>query len=459
MVFTPLQLFSPFVHAVTLLITATSAVYILRQETVEYGQIKNLLIAVHALFIAIVSLEFVRNFYSDPLFMDFYTIGNTTFVLLDVALLTLVALAIYYRPKGAGLRDIGAELLKHRRQLVLVILYTGYLLAAEAFLLIPPRPYVIVQLINTVGSLVSATSFSNGYLNVLLGVLLVFIAYPSTLLFLASRRTGVAEVRRALIVLPVAWTLIGLDLLIFNGYLLTIGIDASAVGYLIAATAFSASALTFRRATVLSGFFAPLSLTTTQPRPTGQKLFSQRVGLDAARLISKNMLLEVDPVMNYEETIRDFALEFTAEGYVIFAFTSKGSPIYNALSPNQGVRFYTLTEKVSYARPSPDPREVLVPHNDISVLLNTLDKTLNTNPQLKMMIVFDSISHMLLSSGVEHTYKFIKQANEMLNVSKTTAVFLITKAAHTEKEINIVKSLFTDQLAFGEGGLNFSKRT
>jgi hypothetical protein len=260
-------------------------------------------------------------------------------------------------------------------------------------------------------------------------------------------------------VLPVAWTLIGLDLLVFNGYLLTIGIDASAVGYLIAATAFSASALTFRRATVLSGFFAPLSFTTTQPRPTDQKLFSLRVGLDPARLISKNMLLEVDPVMNYEETIRDFALEFTSEGYVIFAFTSKGSPIYNALSPNQGVRFYTLTEKVSYARPSPDPREVLVPHNDISVLLNTLDKTLNTNPQLKMMIVFDSISHMLLSSGVEHTYKFLKQANEMLNASKTTAIFLITKAAHTEKEINIVKSLFTDQLAFGEEGLAFAKRT
>jgi hypothetical protein len=456
MVFTPLQLFNPFVHTLTLLITATSALYISRQQTREYGQLKNLLIAVHVMFIAIVSLEVVRNFYSDRTFMDLYTIGNTTFVLFDVALLTLVALAIYYRPKGAGIGDIAAELAKHRGQLAFVLLFSSYLVVSEAFLLIF-RPYSIVTITNTVGSLVAATSFSNGYLNVLLGVLLVFIAYPSTLLFVASRRTADAIVRRALIVLPIAWIGIGLDLLIFNGYLLTVGVDASAVGYLIAASAFSASALTFRRATVLSGFFAPIVIPSTQPRPIDQRLFSRRIGLDPTRLISKNMLIEVDPVGNYEQAVRDFALEFTSEGYVVFAFTSKGSPVYNALSPIQGVRFYTLTGKVSYARPGPDTREMLVPHNDHSVLLNVLDKTLKTNPQLSMMIVFDSVSDMILSSGLESSYKFIKQANEMLSASKTTAVFLVTKAAHSEKETNIVKSLFTDQLAYGEDGLKVSK--
>ncbi len=64
---------------------------------------------------------------------------------------------------------------------------------------------------------------------------------------------------------------------------------------------------------------------------------------------------------------------------------------------------------------------------------------------------------MILSIGLESTYKFIKQANELLAISKTTALFVLTDSAQGVKETNVVKSLFTESLSYGAGGLLVTK--
>ncbi|HUK79820.1 MAG TPA: hypothetical protein VLU91_04080, partial [Nitrososphaerales archaeon] len=99
----PTDLIIPAIHVITILITATSALYVYRQKTGEYPQVRNLLVMVHMFYIAIVSLEFVRTFVPAPsdgsqtiqtvtlFFLKVYTISNTSFVLADVLLLTLVA--------------------------------------------------------------------------------------------------------------------------------------------------------------------------------------------------------------------------------------------------------------------------------------------------------------------------------------------------------------------------------
>ncbi|MDA4118258.1 MAG: DUF835 domain-containing protein [Thaumarchaeota archaeon] len=208
---------------------------------------------------------------------------------------------------------------------------------------------------------------------------------------------------------------------------------------------------------MLSGFFEPIAVPAGQPRPTGTDLVGLRVGIDASTLLGRNVLLEVDPAARYEKVIKAFALEWISEEYVIFTFTSKGSPVYVALSDVLGSRFYTLSEKVSYPRPGSTQYEVLVPRNDHSILLNVLDKTLKTNPNLKMAVVFDSVSDVILSSSFESAYKFLKQANELVGSSGKTAIFLITKAAHSERESNIVRSLFPNQLSYDSRGLDVSK--
>ncbi len=454
----PTFLVIPAVHVVTLVITATSALYVLRQKTTEYQQVRNLLAMVHFLYMGVVSLELVRNLLpnsfppsvSTQAILTVYTLSGTTFVLADVFLLTLIALAIYYRPNGRSVFDILREVFKHQAQSTFFSLYAVYLLFAGGYLF-ASQPFGPQLVPNIFGSMVLATLYDSLYLDMLLGILLIFIAYPSIMLFAARARSRDEDVRQAFTILPIAWIGIGVDLLFFNGYLLNAGVDASSIGYLFAAAAFAVTAATFRRATLLTSFFQAPAVTSTSLTPA--TTFSGRLGLQTERVVGKEYLLEVDPSVRYEESLKDLALELGANQYVIFAFTSRGSPVHNVLSGLDNVRFFTMTAKVSYPKPGEMPNEVMVPGSDQSVLLNVLDKAMTSNPNLKFGVVFDSISDLILSSGLEMTYKFLKQANEMLSNRQVTAVFLITLGAHSERESNIVKSLFSNLLTYRGGQL------
>jgi hypothetical protein len=458
----PSDLLVPAIHVVTLLITATSASYVIRQKTTEYLQVKNLLVMVHIFYMAVVVFELARNFVPattlpeipTTFFLGVYTLSNTTFVLVDVFILTLIALAIYYRPNGRGLSDILREVFKHQMQATFLGIYIVYIVIAEGYLL-AAQPFGARPIPNIVGTDVLATQFNPLYLDMLLGILLIFIAYPSTLLLLARARSTDKQVRRAFAILPVAWAGIGLDLLVFNGYLLNEGIDASAIGYLFAAAAFAATAATFRRATLLSSFFLPPLGPTTTIEPSTS--FSGRLGVKPEVIIGKEFLLEINPSLKFEESIRDLANELGSEQYVIFAFTNRGSPVYSALSSLGNVRYFTMTNKVSYPKPGDAPNEVMVPATDQSVLLNVLDKAITTNPNLKLGVIFDSITDLIISSGLEMTYKFLKQANEMISNNNITAVFLMTLGAHSEKEVNVVKSLFSNLLSYNNGQVKVQK--
>ncbi|MGD0319477.1 MAG: hypothetical protein ABSB56_07265 [Nitrososphaerales archaeon] len=452
----PTALLIPAIHLITLVITGMSALYVLRQRTTEYLQVKNLLVMVHIFFMGVVALELLRDFVAESnLFMTVYTMSGTSFVLADVFLLTLVALAIFYRPKGREFMDIIREIFKHQLQATFLLLYSIYILISGVYLFVPGT-FGQQDVPSIVGVTVDATRYGPFYLEMLLGILLIFMIYPSGLLLIARSRSSDVEVKAAFTVLPIAWVAIGLDLLFFNGYLLNEGIDASAVGYLIAAAAFAATASTFRRATLLSAFFqqtAPVHVPPVPPTTT----FSSRLALTTDQVLGKEFLLEVDPSVKYEESIRDLALELGTKQYLLFVFTSRGSPVYNSLSGMENVRFFTMTTRVSYPKPGDLPTEVLVPANDQSVLLNVIDKAITTNPDLKFGLVFDSITDLILSAGLETTYKFLKQAIEMASSHAITAIFLFTSGAHTGREESIIRNLFSNQLSYASGQLSVQK--
>lgn len=450
-----------------------SALYVLRQKTTEYLQVRNLLVMVHIFFMGVVFLELLRDFIvENGLFMTVYTISGTSFVLADVFLLTLVALAIFYRPKGKGSLGIVREIFRHQTQATFFLLYSIFIAISCGLLFVSGTFDQQAQAVpNIVGYLQGlnqttceqglpllakgcqmASQFASFYLEMLLGILLIFIVYPSSLLIMARSRSSDSEVRAAFTVLPIAWVAIGLDLLFFNGYLLNEGIDATAVGYLVAAAVFSVTAATFRRATLLSAFFQPTAPAQT-PSVTPVTTFSGRLGLTTNQVLGKEFLLEVNPSVRYEESIKDLALELGTKQYLLFAFTSRGSPVYNSLSAVENVKFFTMTTRVSYPKPGDLPTEMLVPANDQSVLLNVLDKAITSNPDLKFGLVFDSITDLILSSGLEKTYKFLKQTIEMTSSHAITAVFILTSGAHSERDESVVRSLFSSQLSYDSSGL------
>jgi hypothetical protein len=168
------------------------------------------------------------------------------------------------------------------------------------------------------------------------------------------------------------------------------------------------------------------------------------------------MLLEADPSVNYERAVKDFATEMIASGRHVFAFTSKGSPVYLLLRDIPGIHFFILSES-SYPKPAGATTEVMVPRSDYAVLLSIMDETVTRNPEQPKAIVFDNVSSLILDAGFQECYKFLRQVNEILSRGDVISIFLVLSKAHDEKTMNLVKNLYSGHLTFDAGGLRLTK--
>jgi hypothetical protein len=445
----------PLVHIITLEITGLTAYFIYRQKMTAYQYAKGLLLAVHVLFAGVLVFEFVRTSLLSMSFITLYTNGGTTLVLADVVLLTLLALNVYVVPSGLGNKSIPRLFWERKVHLVLFTGYTALIVYADLYLLLK-QPFTSSEVPSVTSAIVPIPVFTPYFLLLLFVILVIFLLYPSSMLYLASRKVKDASVSRVLRILPVVWGGIGIDLLFFNGYLLSHNIDATPFGYLIASVAFGISALVFRRASLLTAFFKPVS-------PSGKIEagfpFTDRLGVDNSFLDRRTLLLETDPSVAYEQVTMDFARQGLSNGNLVYVFTSKGSPIYHALRSVNGLRFYILTPKVSYPKPEEnEPSQILVPSDHSALLLDLVDKTVAAaEAPTRVMIIFDSISDMILSTGFEETYKFVKQMNEATGNGRTTTMYLMTLGAHDEKVVSFMRSLFPTQLIEDAQGLRISR--
>jgi hypothetical protein len=448
MVTTALALVVPAIDILTLVFTGLSGYYVYRQNTTLYGEVKVLLIWVHIFFGGVMILEFLRNFILSSLFIGVYTVLGTSFILWDVLLLMTVGAAVYLKPEGKGIRNLLLVIIRQRAVGSVYLAIFAFTFAIDAYLAIF-QPFTVVPVINIVGISVNSTSFSTPYLALILIVLLLFLTFPTSLFLTARSKTKDRQVRRALLLLPIVWSGIGLDLVIFNGFLLSQGKDWVAIGYFFASVAFAITATIFRRASLLSGFFGPIS-----GSQIGKPVFpfTQSLGIQSSTMIGRTFLFELDPSYNYEQVVDDFAIEMLSNKALVFAFTSKRSPIYNSLSRIKGVRFYTLTSSVSYPRATDVPDEILVPQNDQAILLDIIQKTISSDPEAKIGLIYDNISDLVLSSSLENAYKFLKQANEIIDLNRVASLFLFTASAHDERTTNLIKSLFTNHIVVMDAG-------
>jgi len=169
-------------------------------------------------------------------------------------------------------------------------------------------------------------------------------------------------------------------------------------------------------------------------------------------------LLEADPSVNYERAVKEFAQEMISNGRTVFAFTSKGSPVYLLLREVPDLRLFVLSES-SYPKPSSDSLEVMVPRGDFGVLLNVIDETVSRNPGQAKAIIFDNVSSLILDAGFQESYKFLREVNEILSHGNIVSIFLVLSKAHDDKLMNLVKNLYSGHLTYDASGLHFVKKT
>lgn len=190
---------------------------------------------------------------------------------------------------------------------------------------------------------------------------------------------------------------------------------------------------------------------------SGQEhVFSKAFGLNHQQLVGRRILLEFDPASHYEKAIRDFAAEALAHLEPIVIFTRRGSAIHSSLREQNTVKFFCLTQQVSAPKEFSE-NEMLLPSNDTSLMLDVFDKTLKAHPEGVVNVVFDSLSDLVLSVGFEKTYRFMRYAVEMLASPRNLVLFLLNQHAHDSKVMSGLRGLFSDQISFGEEGIQTVK--
>jgi len=185
-------------------------------------------------------------------------------------------------------------------------------------------------------------------------------------------------------------------------------------------------------------------------------LFSRSIGLDHEQLVGHKILLEFDPVSDYEKVVHNLAKESMANVEPIFVFTSTTSPIHTHLAKQPTIKFFLTSISTSTPK-STSENKMLLPAKNTPLILDTLSKVLETYADANVCFVFDILSELLTTIGQEKTFTFLRHALDMLSSKKITNLFLLNPSAHQTEVVSSLRTLFKDQLVYGKKGLEVVK--
>ncbi len=127
-------------------------------------------------------------------------------------------------------------------------------------------------------------------------------------------------------------------------------------------------------------------------------IFSASINLDHERLIGRKILLEFDPVSDYEKVVGSLAKESMANVEPLFVFTSSTSPIHMHLAKQPTIKFFLTSISTSTPK-STSKNKVFLPAKNAPLILDALSKVLETFAGTNVCFVFDILSELLASMG------------------------------------------------------------
>ncbi len=158
------------------------------------------------------------------------------------------------------------------------------------------------------------------------------------------------------------------------------------------------------------------------------------------QLTGKKMLLEIDPTVDYHNTLVNFVSQAVDMEQQPVVFTSRNSALHANLFDKR-VEFFLLTPKTSSSKKI-SSNETLIPINDLSILLDTFIKVSKTDKEKSVTILFDNLSDTILMCGFEKTYKFLRFLLETLPSPEVTALFIFNPTAHDTAISSSIRGLF-----------------
>ncbi|MFC1755351.1 hypothetical protein ACFL96_18505 [Thermoproteota archaeon] len=452
MPFNPL-IYPFFFNGLTLAIILVSVILILRQKGSYFKSVQWLFIIAYLAFSSTVILEFIRDIFEGALIGYYYTtIGVSAIILANLAL-TYSAITIYYGIDSKSIieRTIGKVTWQRVLPIAIYTIFSVFLILSLWIL----SPFELGYLNRIYGDIAISPVFHDWYALGMLMLEIMFIGYPSYLLLKKGHMLKELPVGRALPVLAIAWVGVGLTLLLFNGLFRMINLEMVDIGNLISASLFISTMYYFRSTSLIESLFeAPI---IKQVSDVLIHPFTEKLGLTHSDVLNKKMLFEIETSLNYEEIIKNFIDESIGNSELVIIFTRKGSSIFNTTLGHPNIRYFYMTPQVSYPKKGDKENEMLIPIKDNSIILSAMDKALKASVNVSISIVFDNLSDMILSLGMQKTYNFLNYSLEILTQPNVTALFLINPDSHESKEVSTIRGLFASRIVHSKEGLTIAK--
>jgi len=140
----------------------------------------------------------------------------------------------------------------------------------------------------------------------------------------------------------------------------------------------------------------------------------------------------------------------------LFVFTSSISPIHAHLAGQPAIKFFLTSISTSIPK-STSENEVILPAKNVPLILDALNKVLETYADANVCFVFNILSDLLTTIGRERTFTFLRHALDMLSSEKITSLFLLNTSAHQTEVVSRLRNLFSNQLAYDKNGLEIVK--
>ncbi len=438
-------------YVVALAITLLSGYYTYRQRLTAYQLIRDFLALVYGVIVVLMVVDLTRVLTGNQALLSVYPLFSFGLGFVEAILLLTAAVGAYLRPNGSTYRLLFKDLLSHVGHLLMLGLFIAGTVAAEVYLALL-KPYTTVAATDFSGGTVEAVAYSNTF-SIGIGVLfLLFLAYPVALLIIGALRVQNPQMRRAQFGLAVGWAGSSAIYLVSSLSLFNYALDVTAIAYVILSVFFGLIARNFRRAATFAGFVAPVAIEIPESRQGWALRTRTRDGEPVLFEEGELSLVEVDTSVRYEESLDELVKDFRAEKRAVFVISAKGSRLHAYFSGVPGIRLYTMTESTRYIAPSTTRTdEVNIPLFDSSVLLEVLDRTLST-PGEQTAIIFDSVSDMMIYSGFQPCYKFLREAGAIISGKKAVGIFIVFVGAHDDKDVTAIRSIFPSQLKVGPEG-------
>ncbi len=422
-------------YALALTITVVSGSLAYRLHLTAYQMVRSFVLGVYGLIVLLMLLDLARVTVGTEAFIPYYAPLSTPLGVLQGIFLLAAAQGIYLSP-SLTVGRFPREIAKHRIHAAVLAVFIA-LAAGVSLYEAAASPYSASMATDFTGNLVAATSIDVRLVALVFAMLFVFLAYPTGLLILGASKVENDRLRVSIYGIAAGWAAVSVLYVSAAASMWVYGFDFMGLMYLANAVIFFVLIRNFRHSASLAGFGGQAHGVREEAVEPTRSLTEL-----AKSLAGKKVFYEVDPSVPYETTLGQTLEELAWAGHAVSVFTPKAGPLNRALSGGTGLKFFLTTGGVSYMKVSEDTSEVLIPQSDTAIFLDVADKTLESRKG-NVTFVFDSVSDLLLSIGLEKTYKFLKQFLELLHEQRATAFFIFIKSAHTSKDLSLLRGLFS----------------